>query len=79
MPMIPEMTPSSSKKDVVRETTTVVDSRDTPLVGPCSRALKSRPDDTGGSLTNGVTSLTAATSFPGKEVTTCGMSLTSSP
>ncbi|XP_050149105.1 transcription factor PIF1-like isoform X2 [Malus sylvestris] len=84
-PMISETAPSSSKKSVVRETTTVVGSSDTPLVGSCSRALDSRPDGAGGGLANGATSLTAATaataatSFPGNELTTCEMSLTSSP
>ncbi|CAN6684693.1 unnamed protein product [Malus baccata var. baccata] len=84
-PMISETAPSSSKKRVVRETMTVVGSSDTPLVGSCSRALDSRPDGAGGGLANGATSLTAATaataatSFPGNEVTTCEMSLTSSP
>ncbi|KAB2636486.1 transcription factor PIF1 [Pyrus ussuriensis x Pyrus communis] len=81
-PMMSETAPSSSKKSVVRETTTVVDSSDTPLVGPSSRALDSRPDGACGGLANGARSLTAATaatSFPGKEVTTCEMSLTSSP
>ncbi|XP_048429632.1 transcription factor PIF1 isoform X2 [Pyrus x bretschneideri] len=79
-PMIPEMAPSSSKKSVVRETMTVVDSSDTPLVGPSSRALDTRPDGAGGGLANGATPFpTAGTSFPAKEVTTCEMSLTSSP
>ncbi|KAM2009377.1 hypothetical protein FF1_003925 [Malus domestica] len=80
-PMIKEMAPSGSKKSVVRETMTVVDSSDTPLVGPSSRALDSRPDGAGGGLANGATSFpttaTAGTSFPAKEV--CEMSLTSSP
>ena len=47
---------------------------------PSSRALDSRPDGAGGGLANGATSFpTAGTSFPAKEVTTCEMSLTSSP
>lgn len=72
-----------SSKSVVRETTTVVDSSDTPLVGPSSRVLDSMPDGGGGGgggLSAAATTATVtASTFPGKEVMTCEMSLTSSP
>lgn len=85
---VSEAAPSSSKS-VVRESTTVVGSCDTPLVGHSSRALDSGLDDGGGGgggVTAGaatsfatVATANAATSFPGKEIMTCEMSLTSSP
>ncbi|PQQ20054.1 hypothetical protein Pyn_06988 [Prunus yedoensis var. nudiflora] len=84
---VSETAPSGSKS-VVRESTTVVDSCDTPLVGHSSRALDSGLGGGGGdgggpagaatSFATGVTA-NAATSFPGKEIMTCEMSLTSSP
>ncbi|VVA15905.1 PREDICTED: mRNAion factor [Prunus dulcis] len=82
---VSETAPSSSKS-VVRESTTVVDSCDTPLVGHSSRALDSGLDGGGGGVTAGaatsfatVATANAATSFTGKEIMTCEMSLTSSP
>ncbi|XP_004292266.1 PREDICTED: transcription factor PIF1-like [Fragaria vesca subsp. vesca] len=76
---------AAAPRSVVRETTTVVDSSDTPLVGPGSRATESRLDNNdspGISMSGGgglATATTATAASAGKDALTCEMSLTSSP
>lgn len=78
----------STSKSVVRESTTVVDSNDTPAVGPESHAFEmvmrcsaeaSNANLRCGTLSGGAGCTSTSGGVGGKEVMTCEMTVTSSP
>ncbi|XP_050367102.1 transcription factor PIF1 isoform X2 [Argentina anserina] len=72
--------PAAAPSSVVRETT-VVDSNDTPLVGPDSRVMAASNNNASPGISmsggGGVAATGTATASAGKDVVTCEMSLTS--